>query len=237
MPRCGRVALPGGYRVFAKDNPEGEPTNTTQMDVEATPRQSQPRVLLLSLARAKERRLKSCNQLKADGVDFEIIESCDGLESPNLPQKCAGKMTNTQVGCYLSHLRAYERIIVYGWPYAVILEDDFKLLRQGELSQVLEGIPPAWDYLILHQFRFGDGGELRVTEEGEKFNRLQPCGVCTHGQVVSRKFAEYMLANFALPERGIDLALCEISKDPKFIFLELARPLIGLTGGPSFIIA
>lgn len=196
---------------------------------------STPRVLLLSLTRAAERRQISVEQLRAEKIDFEIIEAVDGHAIPNLPQKHAGQMRNAAVGCYLSHLRAYERMVAYDWPHAIILEDDFALLRPGELDRVLEGIPPGWDYLMLHQFRFGDGGELRVTERGEQFNRLQPCGVCTHGQAVSRKFAEHMLANHALPDRPFDFVLCEVSKSPDFRFYELADPLIGLTGAQSWI--
>ena len=193
-----------------------------------------PRVLLLSLARAAERRRISVDQLHSEKINFEIIEAVDGLGA-DLPQKTPGQLRNGEVGCYMTHLRAYERMVAYDWPHAVILEDDFFLIRSHQLASALDGVPSGWACLILHQFRFGDGGDLRVVERAEKFNRLQPCGVCTHGQVVSRRLAEYMLGAHALPAKPIDITLREVSKDPGFPFYELAAALVGVRGGPSFI--
>ena len=198
------------------------------------PPKPQTPILVISLARAVERRAQCERALAAEGVQYEIIEALDGKAHPNLPQKHPGTLINNAVACYMSHLYAFTRLLRADWPEAIILEDDFTLLHAGELANVTAGLPEGWDVLMLHNFRF-PGIDVRVVKAGEKFNRLQPCGVCTHGYAVSLKFARQFVAFYSTPERCFDLEFCELSRNPEFSFWELARPLIGMAGGPSYI--
>ena len=62
------------------------------------------------------------------------------------------ELTRGAVGCYLSHMKTYEKIIQQKEDIAFIFEDDVKLLRPNileEINDVLPMIPADWDILNL----------------------------------------------------------------------------------------
>ena len=62
------------------------------------------------------------------------------------------ELTRGAVGCYLSHIKAYEEALKCGKPYALIFEDDVRFLTndiQKELNEQLLQVPQDWDMLLL----------------------------------------------------------------------------------------
>ncbi|MEM9757358.1 MAG: glycosyltransferase family 25 protein [Pseudomonadota bacterium] len=63
-------------------------------------------------------------------------------------------LTAPEIGCYLSHLRAWDTLRASGAPGAVVLEDDMRIT--GDLVGVLAALAQdtgAWDLVKLYTFR------------------------------------------------------------------------------------
>lgn len=72
-----------------------------------------------------------------------------------------------EIGCFLSHLKVMQNIVDNKIPYAIILEDDFKVV--GELDKAisaLENIDFAWDMVKLAEY----GNKVRPTAHQFKLN-------------------------------------------------------------------
>ncbi len=100
-------------------------------------------------------------QLGGLGLGFERLPATDGArldtsmrqryfsESLNhrLYHKC---LTPGEIGCYISHLRAWQLILERGWDYAVVLEDDLVLGPEfPEALASLAALPAVWEVVKL----------------------------------------------------------------------------------------
>jgi GR25 family glycosyltransferase involved in LPS biosynthesis len=193
-----------------------------------------PRVLILTIDRAAQRRALSIDQIREEHLEFEIVDGIDGRLS--LPLPCTGTwgMSNPELACYYTHLRAYRRILDYGWSHALIVEDDFRLLESGRFATILDDLPLGCDFLALHRFAIPND-PVQVHTSGEKFNRLCPCALCSPAYVISARLAAHTLSVHPLPKKPIDRLFCEISMDLAFGFYELCRPIVNVTGLASTI--
>ena len=60
--------------------------------------------------------------------------------------KYGNKLSNSEIGCYLSHLQALRAIIDQDLPYAVILEDDVTLTDWfPKLDVIIRSLPNTFD--------------------------------------------------------------------------------------------
>jgi glycosyl transferase family 25 len=97
------------------------------------------RAYVINLARSLDRRAHITAELKKTGLDYEIITAVDGRNldlgdpttvDPSLLTR-TGELANPFpagiVGCALSHLSAYRKIIADGLDEALVLEDDLTL--------------------------------------------------------------------------------------------------------------
>jgi len=93
-------------------------------------------ILLINLNQSTERLQASQKKLSLAGLSFERIEAVDGrlLKVDEINRISMWKKSDFfkplspgEIGCYLSHIAATERIVKEGWPLAVVLEDDFEL--------------------------------------------------------------------------------------------------------------
>ncbi|GLP95586.1 glycosyltransferase family 25 protein [Paraferrimonas sedimenticola] len=106
-------------------------------------------ILLINLDRSTDR-LARCQQLLSDaGVEFERISAVDGgqLSEQQLEQYAPKaladdlyyrRLTPGEIGCYLSHRKAWQIMVERQYPYAIILEDDFEV--SGDISQTIAHI-------------------------------------------------------------------------------------------------
>jgi glycosyl transferase family 25 len=100
------------------------------------------------------------SQLHKLGLNYEIISAVDGMKlsaedlakySESAAIQAIGKpLVKTQIGCSLSHLKLYERMVEQGIFECLILEDDIYL---GDMfRQILENrnrLPEDWDLVNL----------------------------------------------------------------------------------------
>ena len=95
------------------------------------------KVFVISLDRAVDRRAHMENLLAGLGLRAEFVSAVDGraLSEADLAQYDArlarmdyrAEMTPSEIACYLSHYRIYERICREALPLALILEDDIHI--------------------------------------------------------------------------------------------------------------
>jgi len=111
-------------------------------------------ILLVNLDRSPDRLASAVRQLAAVGLTAERLTATDGCAIPEEELRRIARwdpgaffkpLSPGEVGCYLSHLAAAERIVREGWPLALVLEDDFA--PSPELAQVLAELAPMADSL------------------------------------------------------------------------------------------
>lgn len=95
------------------------------------------KTFVISLARAENRRLAMRRQLDALGVDYEIVDAVEGrsLSEAELERvsdfrkmrRLGRVLSPGEIGCALSHLALYRRIVAEGLEAACVLEDDVVL--------------------------------------------------------------------------------------------------------------
>ena len=84
-------------------------------------------VYVISLASALERRALIGAHLERLGVEYSIVDGVAGsamTEAARTEINPDGNMSPGVLGCYLSHVRVYERIVADQSPVALVLEDD-----------------------------------------------------------------------------------------------------------------
>lgn len=96
------------------------------------------KVFVINLDRSPERLEQMAMQLKNIGLDFERISAVDGnaqtdeflnkyYSSKLNRKKYYAPLKKAEIGCYISHLKACEKIVRDNLDYAIILEDDIIL--------------------------------------------------------------------------------------------------------------
>jgi glycosyl transferase, family 25 len=119
-------------------------------------------VFVINLTRSVERRSHTVKQLNDLDVQFQLVEAINGAELSDQEilsynstgaWKCGFRsryLLKEEIGCALSHLKVYRKMVEEGIDTACILEDDndykkdFKNLLFNELSNIGE-----WDLLYL----------------------------------------------------------------------------------------
>ena len=170
-------------------------------------------LVLINLETAAARRAAMARQLDKLGLAFERVgvdlrhADADGVRraiaacAPGF-QFCAKALSNAEIGCWLSHLRAWDRLRRSGHPACAVIEDDLRLAPQfGHALHVLSA-QDRFDLVYLgtssrnvSQRRFAQCSGLRIHE---------PVGVIlnTWGYVVTRAYVERFFAEG--PDSGTD---------------------------------
>lgn len=124
-----------------------------------------PTIFVINLERSPERLANSQRQLAAHGLSFECIDAIDGATltpaqreinySPSLnKKKYHYPLSAGQIGCYLSHRKAWQTIVDRQLDYAIVLEDDFIL--KNDLTHTIKNIEQApidWQMIKLSAYQ------------------------------------------------------------------------------------
>lgn len=120
----------------------------------------------INLERARERRKNAKKEYKKLGIPFEIIKAVDGkkitadeiievgyddLVAKRLRNRYKNRgLTQTEIACSLSHLKAYEKIISDKTPFAMVSEDDALFpFKKDYLEKILSELPNDWEICLL----------------------------------------------------------------------------------------
>ena len=103
-------------------------------------------VFIVNLEKEAEKRKRSLTYCKEVGISAEVYSAIDGAsfskkEGAELLTYPNSFLTNGEIGCALSHLSIYRRMILDNIDIALILEDDFKFnVGREELYHSLNDI-------------------------------------------------------------------------------------------------
>ena len=121
-------------------------------------------VLLINLPRSTDRRARMAQRLAALGLDYDILPAVDGrarfdelLPSVDVPafERHVGRdLLPGEVGCYHSHLQAWQRLLASQAQVLLVLEDDVVFHDDfiDALRMALRG-RAHWDLLKLAKIR------------------------------------------------------------------------------------
>jgi len=163
-----------------------------------------PPLFVINLKRSSDRRASIAAQLDELGIDFEVFPATDGARlSPSelahydeqyVIDQIARPMSPSEVGCYLSHVRIWKKMVEENIPWAVVLEDDVDI--HDDLTGILAAvkkIPFKWDFIRLAGLR--PTPSLRLYDLNDKFELtvLLQGASGTQGSCISRTGAQKLL--------------------------------------------
>jgi len=116
------------------------------------------KVFLINLDRSTDR-LELCREeLQKYNIEFERVpavygkeltqQQIDSVYDENQNKKHYKKSLSLgEIGCYLSHIKCWQKVVDEKLDYAIILEDDFKLTESfGDFKSIFEHLT-NWDYV------------------------------------------------------------------------------------------
>lgn len=166
------------------------------------------KILVISLPRSLERRAQVKKKLDERHIPFEFLDAVDGSSDhhPYLTNHDVEtfllnrrrKAAPGELGCYVSHLLAWEKCLALN-ESVVVLEDDFELR-----DNFIDGLAFAENFLDRVSFVRLEPMESRwfaTSFRGEKFSLVKQykVGMCTTGYIITPKGA----ANFLRTARTI----------------------------------
>ncbi|MBS0355641.1 MAG: glycosyltransferase family 25 protein [Proteobacteria bacterium] len=165
------------------------------------------KIFVLNLERAVERRALMQQRLAELGLEAEFLPAIDGarVDRGSLPAGAEQRLSNGELGCYLSHRRSWEIVVERGLALAVVLEDDVVL--SPELPRVIAGIAGLdlpYDLVRLSSLGPVRGIPVAGLEDGRRLilPNKNPSGA--QGYLVSQAGARRLLARLAVPQRPVD---------------------------------
>lgn len=173
---------------------------------------------VINLDRSPQRYERITSQLENQKIEFTRLSAVDGSELSNrnvdsLYQYAHAdayykQLNKGEIGCYLSHINAWQRIVDNALDFAIVLEDDVNLM--GDLSRIItlvKKLPDDWDYIklaehsrtrqVLHRQQFDSF--QRVT-----YNKI-PARACA--QIISLSGAKKLLSQPEKILRPVDIDL------------------------------
>jgi glycosyl transferase family 25 len=174
-------------------------------------------VFVINLDRDTQRLEETASNLASLGIAFERIPAVLGADIENQDEvvdRRAYRGRNRrgfpkpgEIGCHLSHLRAYVRLLESGAPWGVVLEDDIVL--PPEMPELLRALGERDDWDLVKLFCFHGGTPVRVRRLSAKH------GLCVHltrttstaAYAVTRRAAETFLRELQPMTEQIDHAI------------------------------
>jgi glycosyl transferase, family 25 len=195
-------------------------------------------LMMISMPRRSLRRDSGLAKLQSTQMRYEIV---DGVETRNwrpevLPVAPNGwSLKAGEVGCYLAHLRALQRIVDYRLPWACILEDDFCFEADPDfgLAEIEPTLPAGFDFVHL-QRDWNWNRRCRILETHGRYQRVCEPPYGATGYIITRALAESIVAKHQICRMPIDHLYCQLSYHGKFY--KPIKPLIGIQLGLESVI-
>ncbi len=175
------------------------------------------KIFVINLDSSTKRWLKIKNQLLKFNLDYERISAVDGRIEAHINKKYDPyknkmnyhrPMSKGAIGCYLSHIKCWKKIIKEKLDFGIILEDDVKLIKDlNDLPKLLSNENfPKWEYIKIGEVPIKR--KTKVLEQIEHFSVVRylkkpPAG--TFGQVVSFNGAKKLIKNSQKFYRPVDI--------------------------------
>jgi len=165
-------------------------------------------------------RLQSCTQrLASQGLSFERISAVLGralvgaekykhYSLSDNKKKYYRSLTDGEIGCYLSHRKAWEMIAAGDEKFGVVLEDDIELKGRLDLAlDALDTIPFDWQVMKLSAYRNRTRRSLLskpVTDQFRVAVLSKPMSGCA-ATAISKNAAKQLLLSTSSFGRPVDV--------------------------------
>lgn len=166
---------------------------------------------VINLERAAQRRRHILRQLKSRKMDYTFVPGVDGrrLTAEELRRLCdleevqrrPNKLTTGALGCALSHLAAYQKLLRSNLEMALVLEDDAVLPKGlNELLEVVEKNIQKNEVILLHYFKLNNEVPMLSQHDAarltEKYSLMYPVNFPYSGTayVITREAARTLSA-------------------------------------------
>jgi len=161
---------------------------------------------IISLPKDRNRREYLEKQLQKLAIPFSVIEAVHG-ESLSAEELAASydrkkainlfnrELSKGEIGCALSHLSIYKRMIAEDIPHALILEDDARIL-DDDLPATLSTLAQRYTertpvaVLLNHVQRYDGATGLQLDDTRRIYDAYR--GVCAHGYFVTKAAADIL---------------------------------------------
>ncbi len=175
------------------------------------------KIFVINLDERADKFKNAEDQIQAQNLECERISAVRGsnlsqkevdaaYDSKLNKQRYLKALSLGEIGCYLSHISAWQKIVDEELDYAIILEDDCKL--EANFNEITNIIPMLkdWDYMKLSGPRGGQKTQERMTVTSKfdviHFNRVPSSA---SGQVISLAGARKLLQNSTPFFRPVDV--------------------------------
>lgn len=176
------------------------------------------KILVINLDSSEDRLLSMGNQLAELGMDFERIAGVRGSELSEEEKsavydrqvnikKYYKLLNDGEIGCYLSHVRCYEKIVSDQLDFALILEDDAILTPDiVKFIDQIDCLEKNWDYVKLsHGRKQKDIQNTTVLIDNLAIGNTAKLPSTTTGQFVSLNGASKLIKHALPVARPIDI--------------------------------
>lgn len=176
------------------------------------------KILVINLDSSEDRLVSMGNQLSELGLEFERVAGVRGSElsadeksavyNVETNKKKYYKLLNDgEIGCYLSHVKCYEKIVSDQLDFALILEDD--AILTADILNFIEQVgqlSSKWDYIKLSHGRKPKSIQQAVTLANNlEIGTALKLPSTTTGQFVSLSGAKKLIEHALPVARPIDI--------------------------------
>lgn len=126
---------------------------------------NQPPIYLINLKRSPDRLAKTSQQFEENGLEYTRVEAVDGkllTEQEKAKNYCATlnqkhyhkPLTDTQIGCYMSHRLAWQAIAEGDYDFGIVVEDDITFDSSLiDAIATLKRVPVQWQIIKLAAYQ------------------------------------------------------------------------------------
>jgi GR25 family glycosyltransferase involved in LPS biosynthesis len=188
----------------------------------------------INLDRSPDRKISMEQMCARQGINPERLSAVDGklldLDDPKYEKALKkikwwflieNKKNAGHFGCYLSHMKIFEKFLKTDKEYCFILEDDAEILVtdiKREIMKNMKNLPRGWDILLLGYEVNGGPNGYKEVREGNKDtvlkNGLLNLNYFTglQGYIINRKCAKKLIKNLQQLDWIIDWNMCYLAR-------------------------
>lgn len=163
---------------------------------------------VINLEKDVDRRVAMSQQLENLGISYSIFGAVYGKKltpeevAKHYDQKRAialsHDMTSSELGCALSHIFIYKKMVEEAIPYALVLEDDARL--GNDLPKVISGLCSQYKStdpvaILLNHVKKYQNRKSLILDEKYRIANIYGTPVRTHGYFITLAAAKKMLDN------------------------------------------
>ncbi|GMR42514.1 hypothetical protein PMAYCL1PPCAC_12709 [Pristionchus mayeri] len=167
------------------------------------------KIMVINLRRRPERRKIMEGICDVIGIECEFVEATDGRSLPSsypltqlesfLDPSSKRKMTNGEVGCFLSHYRIWESVVADGLSRVLVMEDDARLVdgafkMMGEMMEDMMKERTQWGLVYMGRKRTPEHIKKDVWVSGVRHLSTVGYSYWTVGYALSLEGAKSLLS-------------------------------------------